>query len=318
MRFIRPRDGFALVAALWLVVAISTVGLHIGTRARAQRLALANALEETRARAAADAGIEHARSRLKAVLGTDGPRLRGSALHETIATGRLDQLQHDTIILGEARYTVRIVDAGALLNLNRAGEEQLRRFLGALRVDWSDADRIAQSVADWRDADDLHRARGAERGHYLAARLPALPRNGPFETTAELRFVMGMTPAIFERVRPWITLEGPGLIDVNTAPEPVLRSLPGITQEGAALVLRRRSQGGRFHNTQELSDALSPIARQAFLAEMAGFLRLAAFDVTELLVESKGWVEGSPVRVRITAQLAPAGETVFVPWRRFQ
>jgi general secretion pathway protein K len=311
------RPGFALIAALWIVIAMSAAAFHFSSRSRAHRLAIANSLESSRARAAAEAGIEHARSRIMAALSDGTARPRGIAMQRLIADERLNRFQQDTFALGDTRYTVRLVDAGSMLNINRADEEQLRRFLTALRVDWSDADRIAQAVADWRDADDLHRARGAERDHYLAERMPAVPPNAPFEKEGDLAFVMGMTPAIAERVWPYLTLEGPGLVNVNTAPEPVLRSLPGMTAASADVILRRRTHGGWFRTMQELSDALTPIARQAFLPEMPEFLRHATFHVTELLAESVGWVDGSPVRVRMHVQLVPAGSTVLVPWRRF-
>ena len=41
-------------------------------------------------------------------------------------------------------------------------------------------DRIAQAIADWRDGDDLHRARGAEVAWYEEEGRFVLPRNGPF------------------------------------------------------------------------------------------------------------------------------------------
>ena len=53
----RDERGFALIAALWLVVAISTVGLQLGLAAQQRRLATANAVETVRAQAAADAGV---------------------------------------------------------------------------------------------------------------------------------------------------------------------------------------------------------------------------------------------------------------------
>jgi type II secretory pathway component PulK len=245
-------------------------------------------------------------------------RSRGIELQRLLVHDRIARLQQDTFSLGTAHYTVRVFDAGALLNINTAGEEQLRRFLGAFRVDWSDADRIAQSVADWRDSDDLFRARGAEREQYLDARLSAIPSNAPFERVNEMSYVMGIRPEIFEAVAPYVTLEGPGLVNVNTAPEPVLLSLPGMSAGAVELVLRRRRQGQWFRTAQELSDALSPIARQTFQPAMPEFLRRATFDVVELLAVGEGWVEGSPVRVRLTAQLIPAGSVVLVPWRRYE
>ena len=60
----RNERGFALVAALWLLVALSSVAIHLSLRARDRRLAAANVAEETQARAAALSGLAHARALL--------------------------------------------------------------------------------------------------------------------------------------------------------------------------------------------------------------------------------------------------------------
>ena len=60
----RDRRGFALLAALALLVAISMVALELATAGRARRLAAANALEHAAASAAAQAGVEDVRARL--------------------------------------------------------------------------------------------------------------------------------------------------------------------------------------------------------------------------------------------------------------
>ena len=50
------REGFALVAALWLLVALGSVGLQAALASRARRQAAANLLDEVRARAAVGKG----------------------------------------------------------------------------------------------------------------------------------------------------------------------------------------------------------------------------------------------------------------------
>ncbi len=51
----RQERGFALLAALWILVALSTLSLEVSLVARQRRLAAANRLEEVQARVAADA-----------------------------------------------------------------------------------------------------------------------------------------------------------------------------------------------------------------------------------------------------------------------
>src|SRR3954469_17550887 len=61
----RKRRGFALMAALWLVVLVGVTGYELSIRSRSRRLAVANALEATQANAAADAALETARAMLE-------------------------------------------------------------------------------------------------------------------------------------------------------------------------------------------------------------------------------------------------------------
>jgi type II secretory pathway component PulK len=156
--------------------------------ARDRRVVALNAAERTRAAWAARGGLETARGRLERLL------------QETAAANpdpwwNPQHFLPDTVRQDDAAWYLLARDANARLNLNRAGEEDLRRLFAALRVDATRADSLAQAIADWRDADDLHRARGAEREAYLKSGAPTLPRNGPFRSVAELLDVRGITPA---------------------------------------------------------------------------------------------------------------------------
>jgi general secretion pathway protein K len=312
----KNRCGFALIAALWLVVALAAAGLDIGLRGRAHRLIAANTLEAAQGRAAAEAGVEHVRARLAFALrsGDDAASILGALDPWRV----LHDLLEDTIALGNARYHVNIQDPAAHVHLDRADEEQLRSLLRALRVDYGEADRIAQAAADWRDADDFRRPRGAEREDYLREGLPLLARDAPFRNVEEFAFVRGMTPSVFARVRPFLTLHGNGQINLNTAPEPVLLSIPGITPEAAAVVLRFRRSGQPIRRIQELTDALPPVARQAMQERLAAITRAAIFETRQVLVESEGWVDGSPVHARATALVSWGGTSVAVGWRRIE
>jgi hypothetical protein len=50
---------------------------------------------------------------------------------------------------------------------------------------------LAARIVDWRDVDDAAGLHGAERAEYRQAGRSSGPRNGPFETVAELRQVLG-------------------------------------------------------------------------------------------------------------------------------
>jgi len=303
------RSGFALLAALWLLVALSVASLALGVATRTRRLAAANLSEHVRAAAAARAGVEQLRGRLER-------RLDESSLIDPWR--RADSLIVDTLVVADARAVVRAHDVGTALHLNRATEDDLRRLLVALRVDAGDADRLAQAIADWRDPDDLHRARGAERDAYLAAGAPALPRNGPFQTIAELLSVRGMTPALYERVRSHLTLLGSGQVNLNLADRPVLLALPGITEEAVAVLLRYRRQRRTIGSITDLERDLSPGVRRELTAELPALLARTTTETREIEIGSEGWLPGSPVRVTATGLLVRSRGAVFYVWSRVE
>jgi general secretion pathway protein K len=305
------RSGFALLAALWLLVALSVASLALGVATRSRRLAAANLSEQVRAAAAARAGVEQLRGRLER-------RLAAATTAPLDPWRGADSLMADTLVVADARAIVRVHDVGTALHLNRASEDDLRRFFIALRVDAGDADRLAQAIADWRDPDDLHRARGAERDAYLAAGAPALPRNGPFQTVAELLSVRGMTPAIYERARPLLTLLGTGQVNLNLADRPVLLALPGMTEEAVAVLVRYRRQRRTIGSITDLERDLSPGARRELTAALPALLSRTTTETRELEIVSEGWLPGSPVRVRATGLLVRSRGAVFYVWSRVE
>lgn len=312
------RRGFALLSALWLMVMLSGLGLHIATRARADRLSAANRVETARARAAADAGVEHARARLTARL-RPSPEEAGAAnappRHPWYGA---ELLLADTVHLGAARYTVWLHDANSRLNLNRASADDLRALLVALRVDAGVADRLAQAIEDWRDPDDLRHPRGAERTEYLQTGARVLPTNGPFARIEELRDVREVTPALYSRLRPFVTLAGSGALDPNTADEPVLLSIPGFTPEVVAAIGRLRGSGILLSSADQLLAALPSGTRNRLADRAAEWRPRLAFETRELEFESEGWMEQGAARVSVRGTFVRAGDAVLTTDRRVQ
>ena len=311
------RRGFALIAAIWLVVAISSVSLEVALVTRDHRLATANRLEGASARAAAESGVEHARARLARVLVEGGDRHTWNDVQALVDPWhRLDGLLPDSIVMGDATYRVTFVDLGARLNINKVGEADLRRLFAAERIDAAKADALAQTIMDWRDPDDFRRGHGAEQADYLKAGLAELPRNAPFESVDELRSVLGMSAEILDRFRDDFTVLGSGQVNINSAARAVLMALPGMTELGAQIIVRAQQARRRIASFQELSDLLPAEARDPLQRAMSELLPRVTFATTEVLVESEGQLAGSPVRARMEAVIARGGQTAFVVWRQ--
>lgn len=330
------RRGFVLIAALWLLVALGAVGLDAALRSKERRLPAANLLDEARARQAAIAGGEFARSRLTAAVMMRETEMRartqrtgGGAQQARIAATRIlasgqadnpwlepQQLVNDIVSWGELRFTIDVYDTGSLIHINIVPEDLLLRFFTqGLRIDYVTASRLVQAILDWRDEDDFPRVGGAERDEYIAAGAAVLPANNPFRNVEELRYVMGMTPELYDRIRPFVTVIGSGRISVNAAPVEVLAALPGMTH-GHALTLVRARNAGRYPANQAELRAITGMPPARSTAETQEFNRRVTYATNEVAIVSEGHVEGSPVRRTATLVAARSSTGAVVTWRR--
>ena len=311
------RSGFALMAALWLVVIVGVTGYELSVRSRARRLAVANSLERVAAEAAAEGALETVRATLENRLRHPlDARTRSLADATLDPWGNLSFTRDDTLRMGEERATSRVYDAGTRLQLNHATEADIRRLLAAIPLDASLADRLAQRIMDWRDADSFRRSRGMERDDYLRAGARTLPADAEFGQVAELRDVDGVTVDLYARIAPYVSVAGSGQINLNAAPRVVLSSLPGLGDEAVSFILRAQQSRTALRSLESLTQRLSPSAQES-IAEAGGELtRRISFDTREVVVETEGWLDGSPLHSRGEALYVRGGDAFFTAWRR--
>lgn len=222
MSTLRNERGIALLVTLLvlvLVVALAYEIFHIGARA-AQTGAYGR--DSIRCALLAEGGIGAARV-----------ALRQDARDNSYDT--LDEIWSrpaPPIDLGDGTARVTIEDEERKINLNRlvlpngnAPDEQrlavFRRLLETVGVDVA----VADAVVDWLDNDDTPRVGGAESAYYLGLPYPYRAKNDLFDTVGELRLVRGVTPGVFEKLRPHVTVHSSGMVNINTAPREVLMSL---------------------------------------------------------------------------------------------
>ena len=320
----RARRGVALLTALWLVVAIAAVALQFSLDARERRQLGVDASERGEARAAATGALALVQSRLdKALRNVAGNNARTARLRSSDPWLDVDSLYSGPVTIDTTiSVGVRARDLGAQLNINQLTEDQLRTFFGFVLKEFAVADVLAQSVADWRDPDDIARPRGGERDDYIKAGRLALPANGPFREIEELLQVQGMTPAIFQRVQPYLTTHGSGIVNLNTAPEPVLRAVPGVTDAIVAQILSLRSQGQRI---QSVAQVLAPSQRgrppqgpnDPGFAQQQQLTARTTVQTTqvELTLIAQSGPQAHPAR--LTAIVTRAGNNALVTWRQW-
>lgn len=307
-----PRRGFALLSALWLMMMLSGLGLHIALSARSSRLAAANRIESARTRAGADAGVQHAKARLAAQL----QLMDDAGVTDRLGLLDIAYLIPDTIDFGDVRYIVRLRDAGSRININLATVGTLRGLMTALRLDAGLSDRIAQAIVDWRDSDDLSHPRGAERDDYLRRQAPLLPTNGPFAHPDELRDVREVSETVYATLRPFITIAGSGLINPNTADRPVLLSVPGFSPAIVGEIERLRESGVLFTTADQLLAALPVGVRNRAADASAEWRPRLVFQVREIEFESEAWMNSGPARSVTRGTFVRAGSSVMTVDRR--
>jgi general secretion pathway protein K len=301
----------ALIAALWLMVALAGVAFEVASTARDGRLAVMNGVEHARATAAAEAGIETARARLTARLDREGA--------PTDDPWRdVPGIAPDTLLLGDVRVVTTVRDANSRVHVNVASEEQLQRLFAALGLGADMAMRVAADVLAWRDADTVSRAGGAERAAYLAAGRPAIPRDGPLVRIEELRDLYAMPPGAYDLLAPRLTLRGSGAVNVNTADRAVLLSVPGLDRGVVDAIVRLRARGASMRDFDALVATVPVAFRTALIDRSATLEPLLTFAVREVEVESEATIAGTPARARAAVTLTRGGGVAFVSGRRVE
>ena len=208
--FPKPHErGAALLTVLLLVAVMAVVA-----STALERLALAtrmtgNGGSVDQARAFADAGTEIARLRIDDLIAANPGKT-------TLAGNWMGRPQPIAVPGGTAR--ARVTDAGNCFNLNSvvAGENeaslkvrpvgisQFQALLQALGVDARQAQLAAASLGDWIDSDSVPQPGGAEDESYVQVSRPYRAANRFMVDPSELRAVAGVTPAIYDVVRPWV------------------------------------------------------------------------------------------------------------------
>ncbi len=179
----------------------------------------------------------------------------------------------DPIDLGRGTWCrASLEDPAGRLNLNTADREAVARLFKAVGVPQA----LAESVA-------VRRARG---------------------TLYDLKQVPGLDSTVAARLTPFVTVRGTGVVNVNAAPRDVLRTLPGMTEEGVLLLTSRRALRP-LHSADEFAGLLTPSSRTVLLSSYAEFVRAAVFEPPQLIATVEGGVRGTPIVARGILTMVP-------------
>lgn len=228
--------GAALLLVLWLIVLLTALIGAFALTARVESLQGRVLGKGAEAQEIARAGVEYALLRI--------------ADSDPAAHWLPDGRPYRWSFAGSG-LEISIVDETGKVDLNQADAPLLSALIRTAGADSASAGQLAAAIIDWRDPDPLTQpGGGAEDPDYAAAGLPYGAKDAPFETVAEVEQVLGMTPELYARLEPSLTLySGRPQPDPNYAPAPVLVAL-GL--DPAAYLLRRRSTQSATGDSQLL------------------------------------------------------------------
>lgn len=116
----------------------------------------------------------------------------------------------------------------------------------------------------------------------------------------------------------FLTHDGDGRLNLNTAPPEVLATLPGMSAEVLRVIASERAWGRTFTDIGGLAGRLSPAAREALFARLPELLPMVTFRTGALILRAEGWRGGDragAVAV-IVEVVVPAGGRVATVQRR--
>ena len=310
----RARRGFAMMTALWLVVAIAAVAVQFSYDAHERYTLGIAAAERGIARAAANGALAAAQAKLELAL--RNAALNGSTrLRSSDPWLGADTLYSGVIDIDSVSVNIEAKTGGTQLNVNTMSEDQLRAFFSFLLNDASTADELAQSIMDWRDTDDQARTRGGERDQYLKDHKLVLPANAPFREVDDMLDVNGMTPEILAKARPYLRTYGGGPLNLNAADEHALRALTGMTDAIMTRILAARSNGRRITSIDDVIPGGAPrpgqrATAQQNMGQTVGQQTTVDTNEIDLVITARANPQAQPAR--LSAFVLKSGQTASV------
>jgi general secretion pathway protein K len=238
MRRVSGRDGFIVVAVLWILTALATFATIFSVYVINTAVAFSVHDERLQAEGLMRAAIEL--SAYQHVVNPQGPPSSGTLVFR----------------IGNAAVNVGFKSETARIDLNGAPKELLAGLFVTLGAARNAADYYADRIIGWRTPPQ-EGSSDTEAGNYRAAGLAYGPRGAPFPHTAELGLVYGIPDHLVERALPFLTVySGQPQVNIFDAAPQVVAALPGMDAERLNAVLVQRQAGPQ--NAQGLLAMLGP------------------------------------------------------------
>ena len=209
--------GIALIIVLWILTLLMLIASSFIHAMRTEINIVGNSVTRAKLEAAANAGVQ------RAILEMTKPQQMPDRWN-TLGVAQDWNFNGQTL-------RISILDESGKIDINVGNEALMRGLFRSQGATEDEAAILMEAILDWRDADSLKRPRGAEEAEYKAAGLSYKPANATFQSIEELRLVLAMTAALYQRIAPHITIYSrQGGINSQIASREVLRALPGVTE----------------------------------------------------------------------------------------
>lgn len=291
----QPAAGIALILVLWVLVLLTVMAGSFVYAVHGNTRLAANIVGSARAQALADGGVERG---VYELLGPPGD-----------PAGWAANGQPHVFTLAGTPIRVTLTYESGKIDINLAPVPLLAGLLRSVGLPVDRAAALAQAIDAWRQPP-------TQAGLASAQPSAAADARGPFQSVDALLEVPGVTPELFRRLVPLITVYS-GQPGVNTAiaPAGVLLALPGAdpAQVQAYLAQRRQDwtnrqpvpafpQAGSYGNAQ--TGASIGVRSEVALADGVSFVRDAVVQITGARgnpVNYLAWREGDARRVSAAA-----------------
>ncbi len=269
---VKAQTGVALILVLWITTLLTLIASSFIHAMRTDINIVGNAVTRAKLDAATSAAVHRALLEI-AKPEQFADRWKSDGVPQSWQ-------YHDMVI------QLSILDESGKIDINSGNEALIRGLFKSQGLTDEQAAALSDAVGDWRDPDSLKRPRGAEEPEYVAAGLAYKPNNAPFQSIDEMRLVLGMTPELFQRIAPLITIYSrqPG-INTQIASRDVLRAVPGATdaQVNDYLAQREAARNARLpipvfapaQNFQSFRNGVVTIRAEAQAEDGSHFVREA-------------------------------------------
>lgn len=306
--------GIALVIVLWILTLLAVIVGEFCHAMKTEVNITRNFKEDAQAYYIARAGVFLGIAGLVRVsMMSEGQQLDAQDSDSGMSAWRVNA-DVPEVPFGGGRFKVLIGNESGKININSAGADLLRLGLNSVGLSDGEKETIVDSILDWRDEDNFHRANGAEDDYYRSLPRPYECKDAEFDSVDELLLVRGVTPEIFfDGLKNRFTVYGgdgsanpnrnwrmkrkqSSQININAAPPDVLMALPMMTQEAVDAIVEFRMEE-EIKSVSDLADLVGADIYNAIKTHIT-FSNSPFYTVL-----STGMLAGSSTRVGLEAMV---------------